>query len=68
MAENASGERAFSVVRDALTAADMIGTARLALCRRVRAVMPAPYGCGIVLTPLWHWDEIRDPGFYFGYV
>jgi non-homologous end joining protein Ku len=54
MADNLIREKVFSVIRDAVTAADMLGTVRLALGRRGRAVMLAPDGCGIVLMPLRH--------------
>jgi non-homologous end joining protein Ku len=68
MADNLVPEKVFSVIHHTVTAAAMVGTARLVLCRRGRAVMLAPGGCSIVLMPLRHGDEVRDPGLDFGYV
>ena len=43
------GEEAFSVIRDAMDAQNMVGISRLVISRRERAVMLDPRGKGIVL-------------------
>jgi DNA end-binding protein Ku len=68
MGDNLVREKVFSVIRDAVTAADRVGTAWLVLCRRGRSVMLAPGGCSIVLMPLRHGGEVREPDLDFGYV
>jgi DNA end-binding protein Ku len=60
------GEEAFSVVRDAMAAEDMVGISRLVLSRRERAVMLEPRGKGIVVWTLRYGDEVRDEDAYFG--
>jgi DNA end-binding protein Ku len=60
------GEEAFSVIRDAMAATDMVGISRLVLYRRERAVMLEPRDRGIVLWTLRYGDEVRDPANYFG--
>lgn len=59
------GEEAFSVIRDAMAAEDMVGIARLVISRRERAVMLEPRGKGIVLWTLRYGDEVRDEEAYF---
>src|SRR5690349_3563676 len=54
------GEEAFSVIRDAMAAEDMVGISRLVISRRERAVMLEPRGKGIVLWTLRYGDEVRD--------
>nr|WP_325099691.1 Ku protein [Aquamicrobium zhengzhouense] len=58
-------EEAFSVIRDAMAASDMVGIARLILYRRERAVMLEPRGKGIVVWTLRYGDEVRDAEDYF---
>ncbi|GGE53725.1 non-homologous end joining protein Ku [Agaricicola taiwanensis] len=60
------GEEAFSVIRDAMAATDMVGIARLVMYRRERAVMLEPRDKGIVVWTLRYGDEVRDPALYFG--
>jgi DNA end-binding protein Ku len=60
------GEEAFSVIRDAMEATEMVGIARLVMYRRERAVMLQPRDRGIVLWTLRYGDEVRDPEDYFG--
>jgi DNA end-binding protein Ku len=60
------GEEAFSVIREAMTASETVGIARVVLYRRERAVMLEPRGKGIVLWTLRYGDEVRDPKDYFG--
>ncbi|MFO1151767.1 MAG: Ku protein [Alsobacter sp.] len=55
------GEEAFAVIRDAMSATDTVGIARLVLYRRERAVMLVPRGRGIVVWTLRYGDEVRDP-------
>jgi len=60
------GEEAFSVIRGAMAAEDMVGISRLVISRRERAVMLEPRGKGIVLWTLRFGDEVRDEDAYFG--
>jgi DNA end-binding protein Ku len=60
------GEEAFSVIREAMAATDVVGVSRLVLYRRERAVMLEPRDRGIVLWTLRYGDEVRDPKDYFG--
>lgn len=59
------GEEAFSVIREAMAATDMVAIARLVLYRRERAVMLEARDRGIVLWTLHYGDEVRDPKAYF---
>ncbi|MCO5131381.1 MAG: Ku protein [Xanthobacteraceae bacterium] len=63
---DAVGEEAFSVIRDAMETTKMVGISRLVLYRRERAVMLEPRDRGIVLWTLRYGDEVRDPADYFG--
>lgn len=63
--DNPVGEEAFSVIREAMAATDMVAIARVVLYRRERAVMLEPRGRGIVLWTLHYGDEVRDPKSYF---
>jgi DNA end-binding protein Ku len=62
------GQEAFSVIRDAMAAEDMVGISRLVISRRERAVMLEPRGKGIVLWTLRYGDEVRDEESYFASV
>ncbi|MBV9567365.1 MAG: Ku protein [Hyphomicrobiales bacterium] len=66
MPDDPVGEEAFSVIRDAMEATEMVGISRLVLYRRERAVMLEPRDRGIVLWTLHYGDEVRDPKLYFG--
>lgn len=59
------GIEAFSVIRDAMAAAKMVGISRVVLYRRERAVMLEPRDRGIVLWTLRYGDEVRDDRAYF---
>ncbi|CDZ31042.1 Ku protein [Neorhizobium galegae] len=59
------GQEAFSVIRDAMEAQEMVGISRLVISRRERAVMLEPRGKGIVLWTLRYGDEVRDEDIYF---
>jgi len=59
------GVEAFSVIRDAMAAAKMVGISRVVLYRRERAVMLEPRDRGIVLWTLRYGDEVRDEKAYF---
>ena len=59
------GEEAFSVIRDAMRAKDMVGIARLVISRRERPVMLEPRDKGIVLWTLRYGDEVREEDSYF---
>lgn len=56
---------AFSVIRDAMASAKMVGISRVVLYRRERAVMLEPHERGIVLWTLRYGDEVRDDKAYF---
>jgi DNA end-binding protein Ku len=60
------GQEAFSVIREAMVAENMVGISRLVISRRERAVMLEPRGKGIVLWTLRYRDEVRDENAYFG--
>jgi DNA end-binding protein Ku len=59
------GQEAFSVIRDAMEAQNMVGISRLVISRRERAVMLEPRGKGIILWTLRYGDEVRDEDGYF---
>ena len=59
------GEEAFAVIRNAMEEEEVVGTSRLVLGRRERAVLLQPRGKGIVLWTLRYGDEVRDPNAYF---
>jgi DNA end-binding protein Ku len=59
------GQEAFSVIRDAMQAQNMVGISRLVISRRERAVMLEPRGKGIVLWTLRYGDEVGDEDSYF---
>ncbi|MBW9064548.1 Ku protein [Rhizobium herbae] len=59
------GQEAFSVIRDAMQAQNMVGISRLVISRRERAIMLEPRGKGIVLWTLRYGDEVRDEDSYF---
>jgi DNA end-binding protein Ku len=59
------GEEAFSVIRDAMAAEDMVGISRLVISRRERAVMLEPRGKGIVVWMLRYGDEVKDEHSFF---
>lgn len=60
------GQEAFSVIRDAMKATNMLGISRLVLYRRERAVLLKPRELGIELWTLRYGEEVRDPDLYFG--
>ena len=64
--DNAIGEEAYCVIRDAMRSTEMVGVSRLVLNRRERAVILKPRDNGIVLWTLRFGDEVRDAGEYFG--
>ncbi len=57
-------EEAFTVIREAMRASEMVGIARLVLNRRERAVMLDPRDKGILLWTLRYGDEVRDAADY----
>ncbi len=64
--DDAVGEEAYCVIRDAMAASRMVGISRLVMYRRERAVMLEPRDKGIVLWTLRFGDEVRDERNYFG--
>jgi DNA end-binding protein Ku len=64
--DDAIGEEAYSVIRDAMRATGMVGVSRLVLNRRERAVILKPRDNGIVLWTLRFGYEVRDASEYFG--
>lgn len=65
---DAVGEEAFSVIRDAMASTGMVGMSRLVMYRRERAVMLEPRGKGIIVWTLRYGDEVRDEAEYFGQI
>lgn len=59
------GDEAFSVIREAMKAQDVVGVSRLVLGRRERAVILEPRGQGIVVWTLRFGDEVRPETEYF---
>lgn len=62
---DAVGEEAFSVIREAMVSTGTVGISRVVLYRRERAVMLEPRGKGIVLWTLRYGDEVREEKDYF---
>src|SRR5579871_560053 len=58
--DDAIGEEAYCVIRDAMRAAGMVGMSRMVLYRRERPVMLKPRENGIELWTLRYADEVRD--------
>ena len=63
--DDAVGEEAFSVIREAMRSTGTVGIARVVLYRRERAVMLIPRGKGIIAWTLRYGDEVRDDADYF---
>lgn len=63
--DDAVGEEAFSVIRDAMSATKTAGISRLVLYRRERAVLLKPHENGMLLWTLRYGDEVRDEKAYF---
>jgi DNA end-binding protein Ku len=59
------GEEAFTVIREAMAEADVVGIAQLVLGGRERAVMLQPWDNGIILWTLRFGDEVRDEDEYW---
>ena len=64
--DDAVGEEAFCVIRDAMEATRTVGISRLVLYGRERAVMLKPRDKGIVLWTLRYGDEVREGADYLG--
>ena len=62
---DAVGEEAFSVIRDAMASTETVGISRLVLYGRERAVLLRPRGRGLVLWTLRYGDEVRNEADYF---
>ncbi len=58
------GHEAFAVIRDAMSADNVLGVSRLVIGRRERAVVLEPRGEGIVLWTLRFGDEVRSEESY----
>lgn len=65
---DAVGEEAFAVIREAMASTQMVGISRLVMYRRERAVMLEPRDKGIILWTLRYGDEVRDESDYFGHI
>lgn len=68
MPNDAVGEEAFSVIREAMVSTGTVGISRVVLYRRERAVMLQPRDNGIVLWTLRYGDEVRSEAEYFGQI
>lgn len=64
MPDDAVGEEAFAVIRDAMRHTGTVGIARLVLYRREHAVLLEPRDRGIVVWTLRYGEEVRRPGDY----
>ncbi|OAV49281.1 Ku protein [Rhizobium sp. WYCCWR10014] len=65
MPDDAVGNEAFAVIRDAMKADKVFGVSKLVMGRRERAVVLEPRGEGIVLWTLRFGDEVRPEDNYF---
>ncbi|WP_105432536.1 Ku protein [Neorhizobium sp. T6_25] len=65
MPDDAVGNEAFAVIRDAMKADKVVGVSKLVIGRRERAVVLEPRGEGIVLWSLRFGDEVRPEENYF---
>ncbi|NNU63812.1 Ku protein [Rhizobium sp. WYCCWR 11152] len=65
MPDDAVGNEAFAVIRDAMKADKVFGVSKLVMGRRERAVVLEPRGEGIVLWTLRFGDEVRPEQNYF---
>ncbi|TBY07326.1 Ku protein [Rhizobium laguerreae] len=66
MPDDAVGNEAFAVIRDAMKADKVVGVSKLVMGRRERAVILEPRDEGIVLWSLRFGDEVRPEESYFG--
>jgi DNA end-binding protein Ku len=58
-------QEAFAVIRDAMTAKEVVGIGRIVLNRRERMLMLQPRGKGILATTLRYAYEVRQDAEYF---
>jgi DNA end-binding protein Ku len=65
MPDDAVGNEAFAVIRDAMKADKVVGVSKLVMGRRERAVVLEPRDEGIVLWSLRFGDEVRPEAGYF---
>jgi DNA end-binding protein Ku len=65
MPDDAVGNEAFAVIRDAMKADKVVGVSKLVIGRRERAVVLEPRDEGIVLWSLRFGDEVRPQENYF---
>jgi DNA end-binding protein Ku len=65
MPDNAVGNEAFAVIRDAMKADKVVGISKLVVGRREKAVVLEPRDEGIVLWSLRFGDEVRPEEAYF---
>ncbi|EJL58624.1 hypothetical protein PMI09_00335 [Rhizobium sp. CF122] len=65
MPDDAVGNEAFAVTRDAMKADKVVGVSKLVMGRRERAVILEPRDEGIVLWSLRFGDEVRPEEGYF---
>jgi DNA end-binding protein Ku len=62
---NKVGNEAYSVIREAMKASDVVGISKLVIGRRERAVLLEPRDNGIMLWSLRFGDEVRPESDYF---
>jgi len=65
MPDDAVGNEAFAVIRDAMKSDNVVGISKLVMGRRERAVVLEPRDEGIVLWSLRFGDEVRPEEAYF---
>jgi DNA end-binding protein Ku len=65
MPDDAVGNEAFAVIRDAMRADGVVGVSKLVMGRRERAVILEPRDEGIILWSLRFGDEVRPEDAYF---
>jgi len=62
---DAVGQEAFAVIREAMRGKEMVGLARVVLAKRERVVMLEPWDKGLVAVTLRYGSEVRDAKEYF---
>jgi DNA end-binding protein Ku len=65
MPDDAVGNEAFAVIRDAMKADKVVGISKLVVGRREKAIVLEPRGDGIVVWSLRFGDEVRPEEAYF---
>src|SRR5213076_2379446 len=63
---DAVGQEAFAVIRDAMRGKEMVGLGRIVLAKREHVIMLQPWEKGLMGTTLRYAYELRESKDYFG--